>query len=631
MTPHQVLQKYWGYPDFRPRQLDIINDVLSGRDVLGLMPTGGGKSITFQVPAMMLPGLTIVVTPLVSLMKDQVDNLSDHGIRAAYICSGLPMRHVRLAYDRCLLGKAKILYVSPERLGVESFLSELRTWNVSLIVVDEAHCISQWGYDFRPSYLQIRNLRDIVGDDVPVLALTASATPRVAQDIRTQLGFREGNITHTLSFDRSNLSYIIRDTPEKITKVMEVLQNTTGSAIVYVRSRVRSQEIADRLQSLGIDATFYHAGLDARLRSERQQKWKDGAVRVMVATTAFGMGIDKPDVRVVIHFDIPSTLEEYYQEAGRAGRDGKPAFAVMAVGKKDRATLHRRLAQEFPPEEYIKMVYEKVGVFLGVAVGSGYDSVYEFDTEQFCKVFGLQPATVRGALSILSRAGYFEYNEDGTSRSRVVIDVRRDQLYDLRLEPREDMVLTNILRNCPGVLTDFVFFDEEQVSHDTGLRLEDVYQALLSLQRQRVARYVPRKSIPYIYFTTSREETRYVVLPDTIYKDRLKHATERMEAMLDFAFNNNRCRSQILLEYFGEKNVGECGRCDFCRSFIPQRGAPQDLSTQIISRVENNPGISIAGIAMEMGLRQNVVADEVRMLIEEDRLIVEVGRLYPLC
>lgn len=630
MTPHQVLQKYWGYPDFRPRQLDIISDVMSGHDVLGLMPTGGGKSITFQVPAMLLPGLTIVVTPLVSLMKDQVDNLADHGIRAAYICSGLPMRHVRLAYDRCMLGKAKILYVSPERLAVESFLSEVRTWNVSLIVVDEAHCISQWGYDFRPSYLQIRSLRHIVGADVPVLALTASATTRVADDIRTQLEFRTGNVTHALSFDRNNLSYIIRDTPEKITKVMEVLHNTTGSAIIYVRSRARSQEIAERLQTLGINATFYHAGLDARLRSDRQQKWKNGEVRVMVATTAFGMGIDKPDVRVVIHFDIPSTLEEYYQEAGRAGRDGKPAFAVMAVGMKDRATLRRRLAQEFPPEDYIKMVYEKVGVFLGVAVGSGYDNVYEFDTEQFCKVFGLQTAMVRGALSILSRAGYFEYCEDGTSRSRVVIDVRRDKLYDLRLEQREDLVLTNILRNCPGVLTDFVFFEEEQVSHETGLRMEDVYQALLLLQRQRVCRYVPRKSIPYIYYTTSREETRYVVLPDVVYKNRLKHATERMEAMLNFAFNSARCRSQILLEYFGEKNVQACGRCDYCRSLLPRREKPKNLGEQIINRVKNNPGIRIADIAIEIGLRQNVIADEVRVLVDEDRLSVKLDKLYPL-
>ena len=630
MTPHQVLREYWGYDDFRPRQLDIITDVLAGRDVLGLMPTGGGKSITFQVPAMMLPGLTVVVTPLVSLMKDQVDNLAAHGIRAAFISSALPYSRVRLVYDRCALGKAKILYISPERLRSESFLSEARTWNISLIVVDEAHCISQWGYDFRPSYLQIRELRDIAGSDVPVLALTASATPRVADDIRARLAFRPGNVTHTLSFDRSNLSYIIRNSPDKLAKVVQVLGNTTGTAIIYVRSRARTQEIAQRLTAIGIDATFYHAGLDARLRSERQQQWKEGRVRVMVATTAFGMGIDKADVRVVIHYDIPSSLEEYYQEAGRAGRDGKPAFAVMAVGSRDKAILRKRLDQEFPPVEFIKEVYEKVGVYLGVAVGSGYEGVYEFDTERFCTIFHYQPASVRGALSILSRAGYFDYCEDGTSRSRVVVDARRDELYGLRLSPREDAVLTAILRSCPGVLTDFVFFDEDEISRDTGLPVSDVYEALLSLQRMRVSRYVPRKSIPYIYYTTSREDTKYVTLPDAVYADRLAHARRRMQAVIDFAFAEDRCRSQILLEYFGEENVAPCGRCDFCRSAIAPRTRNNDYGGAILSAVGDCPGISIPQLASSLGVKPEIIADTVRVLAEQERLEVRALRLFPV-
>lgn len=627
-SPREVLKKYWGYDDFRPRQLDIISDVLAGRDVLGLMPTGGGKSITFQVPAMMLPGLTIVVTPLVSLMKDQVDNLASHGIRAAYISSGLERSKVRLAYDRCALGKAKLLYVSPERLRVESFLAEARTWNISLIVVDEAHCISQWGYDFRPSYLDIKGLREVAGVGVPILALTASATPRVADDIRRQLGFRADNVTHTLSFDRSNLSYIIRNTAEKMNKVVEVLQNTTGTAIIYVRSRARTKEVAERLAAFDIDATFYHAGLDPRLRSERQQLWKDGKVRVMVATTAFGMGIDKADVRVVIHFDIPSSLEEYYQEAGRAGRDGKPAFAVMAVGGRDKAILKQRLAQEFPPVDFIKMVYEKVGAYLGVAVGSGYDCVYEFDTEAFCRVFKLQPAAVRGALSILSRAGYFDYNEDGTTRSRVVVDVRRDELYGLRLGPHDDAVMTAILRSCPGVLTDFVFFDEDDVVRDTGMKLEDVYQSLLSLQRQHVCRYVPRKAIPYIYYTTSREDTRYVVLPNAVYADRLKHASERMQAVVDFAFSTGRCRSQILLEYFGEQNAEECGRCDYCRSLKKSTPPPKDINRMIISNVTAYPGVAIPDLARALGVKVTQLTDEVRLLIEQDVLYLDGLRLY---
>ena len=627
MTPEQVLKKYWGYDSFRPCQREIIADVLAGRDVLGLMPTGGGKSITFQVPAMILPGLTIVVTPLVSLMKDQVDNLMAHGIRAAYISAALRRSQVRLAYDRCAMGKARILYVSPERLCVESFMAEARTWNISLIVVDEAHCISQWGYDFRPSYLRIRQLRDIAGPDVPVLAVTASATPAVAADIRAQLAFRPGNTTHTLSFDRSNLSYIVRRDKSKSDKALNVLQNTSGSAIVYVRSRARTQELAEKLAFNGISATFYHAGLGAELRAKRQQDWKDGRVRVMVATNAFGMGIDKPDVRTVIHVDVPPSLEEYYQEAGRAGRDGLPAFAVLVVSPADKGVIKRRLSEEFPPIDFIRNVYEKVGAFLGVAVGSGYENVYEFDTEKFCHTFKLQPAMTRGALALLSRAGYFEYCEEGTSRSRVVIDATRNELYTLRLNPNEDAVLTCLLRDCPGILTDFVYVREEDIVADTGLSADTVYQTLLALQCQRILRYVPRKAIPYIFYTTSREATRYIELPRAVYQDRRANAEKRMLSVIDFAFSDDRCRSAILLEYFGEKDVEDCGRCDVCRSRRPKMPLPDDLDRRITDFVAAHPGVHVTDLAVRLGLRREAVIPCVRALAEEGVIAISGMRL----
>ena len=631
-TPQQVLSHYWGYDSFRPCQLEIINDVLAGHDVLGLMPTGGGKSLTFQVPAMLMPGVTVVVTPLVSLMKDQVDNLAARGIRAAYLSASLRPAQVRLAYDRCMLGKARMLYVSPERLRVESFLAELRTWNVSLIVVDEAHCISQWGYDFRPSYLLISRLREIVGVEVPVLALTASATPAVAADIRRQLAFRTGNTTHTLSFDRSNLSYIVRHAPHKFLKLRQILENTHGTSIVYVRSRARTKEIAMQLQECGIDATFYHAGLDARVRAERQQMWKDGKVRVIVATNAFGMGIDKADVRVVAHMDVPPSLEEYYQEAGRAGRDGKPAFAVVIAGNADKATLTRRLNDSFPEMDFIRHVYERVGAFLEVAVGAGYECVYEFDIERFCQVYKLRPEPVRGALSLLSRAGYFEYCEDGQTRSRIVIDTPRHEIYGLALTASEDAVMLALLRRYTGILTEFVHIDETEIQAETGLDADTVYNALLSLNRRKVARYVPRKAIPYIYYTTSREATKYVALPDSVYADRRREAVKRMQAVVNFVFSETSCRSRLLLEYFGETDVSDCGRCDVCRERSRNARADdiEDIASDALSQmVRRYPGATIEQLANGLGVPMARVAGVLRGLVEDGSCKICGMRVYP--
>ena len=420
MTPEEVLKHHWGYDTFRPMQRDIIDSVLSGSDTLGLLPTGGGKSITFQVPAMMLPGITIVVTPLISLMKDQVDNLAERGIRAVYFHSGLSRRETELGLTRCRLGKVHLVYISPERLQNERFISELRAMKVSLIVVDEAHCISQWGYDFRPSYLKVASLRETVGTSVPVLALTASATPEVTADIMERLHFREPKV-FARSFTRENLSYVVRYADFKEDTLLRVMRATSGCAIVYVRSRRRCREIAMLLRREGVSADYYHAGLDPEEKEIRQNAWKADEVRVMVATNAFGMGIDKPDVRTVVHFDLPSSLEEYYQEAGRAGRDGREAFAVVIASVRDKATLSRRLSESFPDKDFIRKVYELTGNYLDVAVGDGYGSVYEFNIEEFCHTYSLPPVPAQSALRLLSRAGYLEYIEETSSRSRLMV------------------------------------------------------------------------------------------------------------------------------------------------------------------------------------------------------------------
>jgi len=563
-NPAAVLKHYWGYDTFRPVQLDIIRSVLSGHDTLGLMPTGGGKSITFQVPAMMLPGLTIVITPLISLMKDQVDNLLAHDIRAYCIYSGMPTRELNLIYDRCRLGKTKILYVSPERLQSQNFIAELRSWQISLIVVDEAHCISQWGYDFRPSYLKIAALRPLA-PQAPVLALTASATPRVRDDITSRLLFHDHSNSFSLSFARDNLNYIVRITPDKEGKLIEVLQNTSGSAIVYVRSRQRCKSLAQLLCDNNIPADFYHAGLAPEDKTQRQDAWKSGACRVIVATNAFGMGIDKADVRVVVHYNPPPSIEEYYQEAGRAGRDGKDSFAVIIASDRDKASLKRTLTDAFPQKDYIRRVYELVGNFLNVAVDEGYDRVFEFDIDTFCATFKLEMKAVRAALAILTNARYLEFVDSAPSRSRAFIMARRDELYALDMPPAADAVLQAMLRRYSGLFADYVYISESALSLDTGLPADDVYQSLLTLTRLHVLHYVPRSAIPYIYYPTARELPKRLSFPTAVYEQRRNLMAERLAAVQNLIFDPEKCRQQSILAYFGEDNPRPCGKCDVCR------------------------------------------------------------------
>lgn len=561
---HAILSRYWGYGSFRPLQEDIIRSVLDRRDTLGLLPTGGGKSITFQVPAMALDGVTIVVTPLISLMKDQVDNLRSRGIKAVYLHAGLSRAENRLALDRCRYGKVKLLYLSPEKLQSRRFIDDLRDIPVSLIVVDEAHCISQWGYDFRPSYLRIAGLRQLA-PDAPILALTASATPEVVADIMDSLGFRQHNL-FARSFARDNISYIVRNGDDKERQLLRVLNGTTGSAIVYVRSRRRTRETAQWLMSEGISARYYHAGLSPEEKDERQNSWKSGETRVIVATNAFGMGIDKPDVRAVIHLDTPSSLEEYYQEAGRAGRDGLPAFAVLLASGVDKGRLTRMIAERFPDKDYCRRVYELAGNFTGVPVGSGYNEVYEFNFPLFCKRFDLRPVPTDSALRLLTHAGYIEYIEELTTRSRVIILLAKHELYNLRLDPGVDKVFQAILRTYTGLFADYVYINESVIARHTSLTEQAVYESLLTLNRLHVLHYVPRKSTPYLLYTTSRELPRHLTFPRAVYEDMRRRLELRVEAMKRFAFDSSECRVNTMLRYFGENPVEPCGKCDVCRS-----------------------------------------------------------------
>ncbi len=625
---HKVLQDHWGYDHFRELQQEIIASVLDGHDTLGLLPTGGGKSITFQVPAVVLDGLTLVVTPLISLMKDQVDNLRERGIRALYLHSGLSLREHNLAIDRCRLGKVKLLYVSPEKLQSKRFVDTLSTFDVRLIVVDEVHCISQWGYDFRPSYLNISRLRSMF-QSVPVLALTASATPEVVNDIIEKLNFSNHRI-FAKSFARTNLSYVARYGDHKEGLMVKILQATNGSGIVYVRSRKRARELAEILIENNISADFYHAGLSIEDKNEKQQRWKNDDVRIMVATNAFGMGIDKPDVRIVIHYDLPSSLEEYYQEAGRAGRDGAPSYAVVLASKSDKSLLTRRINDSFPDKDYIKRVYELAGNFLEVPVGSGYNQLYEFNFNLFCQRFSLKPTPARSALMILTHAGYIEFIDEISSRSRVMMLLTKNELYSLRIDDESDRVLQLLLRTYTGLFSDYTFISETLIAQRLNITEQKVYEALLTLGRHHVLHYVPRKTTPYIIYTTSRELPRYIQFPTSVYEYRKKQMETRIEAMKSFAFSTDKCRGSIILEYFGEKTPQPCGKCDICRANKKKTSLRDDSSIRdsILYLAAQRGGHTIAYIAEQLEVQPNVIVPVARELLDCGDIRLDGDKLY---
>ena len=567
MNYQEILKRYWGYDDFRGIQREIIESVGSGHDTLGLMPTGGGKSITFQVPALAKDGTCIVITPLIALMKDQVDNLRRRGVKAAAIYSGLSHEEILTTLENAIFGGIKLLYVSPERLSSELFQTKLRHMKISFITVDEAHCISQWGYDFRPSYLQIANIRKLI-PDAPVLALTATATPQVVEDIKIRLdnGHSDFN-TFKMSFERKNLAYVVRQAEDKIGELLHILRSTKGSTIVYARSRRRTKEYAELIKEAGISATFYHAGLDACEKDKRQQAWQHDEYRVMVATNAFGMGIDKPDVRVVVHVDCPDSIEAYFQEAGRAGRDGFKAYAVLLYNNSDERKLMKRISDSFPDKDYIRQVYEHLAYYYQIGVGSGYGHTFEFNIDKFCHSFHHFPIQVDSALKILQRAGYIEYTEEQDNQARVMFTVSRNDLYRLENNsPNEEKIITALLRSYGGLFTDYNYIDEAFLAQVTQLQPQQVYLILKNLSQRHILHFIPQKKTPYIRYTQRREDKEHIQIMPDIYEERKAQFAERIRAMIRYAKRDRICRSRQLLSYFGDHSGHNCGQCDVCLS-----------------------------------------------------------------
>ena len=592
MTYKEILKQYWNYDNFRGIQEEIIESIGKGHDTLGLMPTGGGKSITFQVPALAQPGLCLVITPLIALMKDQVRNLRDRGIKALAVYSGMTREEIVVALENCIFGDYKFLYISPERLDTDIFRAKLRNMKINMITVDESHCISQWGYDFRPAYLKISEIRELL-PTVPVLALTATATPEVVKDIQTKLGFREDSRIFRMSFERKNLAYIVRNTESKQEELLHILNSVSGSAIVYTRNRKRTREVAELLVNNEITATFYHAGLNNDVKDQRQKSWLSGESRVMVATNAFGMGIDKPDVRLVIHVDLPDSPEAYFQEAGRAGRDGQKAYAVLLYAKSDKATLSKRITDTFPDKEYIRKVYEDVNYYFQMAMGDGLGCTFAFNLDEFCRNFKHFPVQADSALKILTRAGYLEYTDEQDNASRILFTIHRDELYKLRVtDPETEKLINVILRSYTGLFTDYAYINEDSLAIRSGLTRQRIYEILLMLTRRHILHYIPRKKTPYIIYTRERQEAGRLAITRDIYEERKESYITRIKAMTEYATAEDKCRSRMLLRYFGEKNEHNCGLCDVCLSKHHsgmKLGEFQEMENQIREQLETSP------------------------------------------
>ena len=621
---HETLEKYWGYTSFRPLQEDIIHSVLNGHDTLGLMPTGGGKSITFQVPAMMMEGLCIVVTPLIALMKDQVDNLRQRHIKATTVYSGMTADEITKHFDNCIYGDYKFLYISPERLHTELFKKKLPLMNVCLLVVDESHCISQWGYDFRPSYLHIADVRKDLPEHVAILALTATATSNVVEDIQEKLLFRKKNVLKK-SFSRDNLAYIVRPTDNKMDELTHILKSVQGTAIVYVRNRKQTQEIAKALQHVGFSAHFFHAGLNRDDKTERQDAWKNGTCRIIVATNAFGMGIDKPDVRLVIHVDMPNTLEEYFQEAGRAGRDEKKAYAIALCSSSESSKLKKRLTDEYPEKKLILKIYEALGNYFQIAVGFGAFMSHDFSLLNFCSIFKFSSTQAHNALKILESAGYIEYVEDPDNSSRLIFLINRDELYKINFDPLTDSVIQIILRSYTGIFADYAFIDESLIATRALSTRDAVYNALIMLSKMHVISYVPQKKLPQIIFTRRREETKRVVIPSSIFESRRKRTEDRVEKVIEYITAPNFCRTRMLLRYFGEKSDKNCRICDVCLQKT-QSGLKnwefEAVKEALLKRLAEKKSESIFTLGRELPLDKDKNIQVVRFLLDHDERFV---------
>ncbi|MBF1628156.1 RecQ family ATP-dependent DNA helicase [Prevotella sp.] len=623
MSYLDILHKYWGYPDFRGIQREIIESIGAGKDTLGLMPTGGGKSLTFQVPALAQEGVCIVITPLIALMKDQVEHLRHKGIAAAAIYSGMSRDAIVTTLENCIFGGVKLLYISPERISSDLFQIKLKHMKVSFITVDEAHCISQWGYDFRPSYLQIAVIRKLV-PNVPILALTATATPDVIDDIQERLGFTEKNVFR-MSFERKNLVYVVRQAEDKEAEMVHILQSIPKTAIVYCRSRKRTKEVAQLLMQYGISATWYHAGLEPAVKDQRQSEWQHDKVRVMVATNAFGMGIDKADVRVVVHMDCPSSLEAYFQEAGRAGRDGQKAYAVLLYNGHDNRTLQKRIEDTFPPKEYVQQVYEHLAYFYQIGVNSGEGCTFEFPIDKFCATFKHFPIRANAALILLQRAGYIDYEPNPDNNARVRFLLRRDDLYRLdSLSEKENDVVISLLRNYGGLFTDYGYVDESYIAQEAGLDRNQTYMVLINLSKKRIIDFIPRKSIPLISYKRDRVDGSDVILDKSVYEERKEQFQKSINSVINYAQNDRVCRSRQLLYYFGEKKSVDCEQCDVCLSHTHHDNHDQqeEIKEKLLAMVADGERHHVTEVR-QLNKDWDMVTKVMKELMDEEQLLMD--------
>ena len=623
MSYLDILHKYWGYPDFRGIQREIIESIGAGKDTLGLMPTGGGKSLTFQVPALAQEGVCIVITPLIALMKDQVEHLRHKGITAAAIYSGMSRDAIVTTLENCIFGGVKLLYISPERISSDLFQIKLKHMKVSFITVDEAHCISQWGYDFRPSYLQIAVIRKLV-PNVPILALTATATPDVIDDIQERLGFTEKNVFR-MSFERKNLVYVVRQAEDKEAEMVHILQSIPKTAIVYCRSRKRTKEIAQLLMQYGISATWYHAGLEPAVKDQRQSEWQHDKVHVMVATNAFGMGIDKADVRVVVHMDCPSSLEAYFQEAGRAGRDGQKAYAVLLYNGHDNRTLQKRVEDTFPPKEYVQQVYEHLAYFYQIGVNSGEGCTFEFPIDKFCATFKHFPIRANAALILLQRAGYIDYEPNPDNNARVRFLLRRDDLYRLdSLSEKENDVVISLLRNYGGLFTDYGYVDESYIAQEAGLDRNQTYMVLVNLSKKRIIDFIPRKSIPLISYKRDRVDGSDVILDKSVYEERKEQFQKSINSVINYAQNDRVCRSRQLLYYFGEKKSVDCEQCDVClsHSHHDDHNQQEEIKEKLLAMVADGERHHVTEVR-QLDEDWDMVTKVMKELMDEEQLLMD--------